>query len=83
MVAMLQMISYGGGPEPPTPRCQYRLRLVSYGEGTCVSRSTYLAASAAQQRLPAGVFAFFFVLQFGVAAAELKRRRVKASHALA
>ena len=48
-----------------------------------MSRSTYLAASAAQQRLPVGVFAFFFVLQFGVAAAELKRRRVKASHALA
>jgi hypothetical protein len=83
MVSFLQMVAYGGGPVSPTRRCQYRLNLVSYGEGTCVSRSTYLAAGAAQQRLPAGVFAFFFVLQFGIAAAELKRRRVEASEALA
>lgn len=64
IVAMLQMISYRGGPEPPTPRCHYRLRLVSYGEGTCVSRSTYLAAGAPQQRLPAGIFAFAYFWQY-------------------
>jgi hypothetical protein len=39
-----------------------------------VSRSTWLAAGAAEQRLVAGILAAFFVMHFGMAAAELRRR---------
>jgi hypothetical protein len=63
------------------PRCRYRL--VNHGEYTCVSRSTYIAARDAEQRLVAGVLGGFFVVQFGSAAAELRRRRVAASQVLA
>jgi hypothetical protein len=70
-----------GGPAAPTPRCRYRL--VSHGDYTCVSRSTYISARDAEQRLVAGILCGFFVVQFGVAAAELRRRRVAARQALA
>jgi hypothetical protein len=62
-----------GGPTSPAPGCRYRL--VNHGEYSCVSRSTYLAAAAAEQRLAAGVLLGFFVLHFGIAAGELRRRR--------
>ncbi len=69
-----------GGPAAPTPRCRYRL--VNHGEYT-VSRSTYIGARDAEQRLVAGILCGFFVIQFGIAAAELRRRRVAAWQALA
>jgi hypothetical protein len=61
-----------GGPTSPTRSCQYRL--VNHGVYSCVSRSTYIAVGAAEQRLVAGVLAGFFVAHLGFAAAELRRR---------
>ena len=66
-----------GGPTSPAHGCPYRL--VNHGEYSCVSRSTYIAAAAAEQRLASGAFLGFFVVQFGVAAAELRRRRGRTS----
>jgi hypothetical protein len=71
MTAFRSLIS--GSPTSPTPACPYRL--VDHGTYSCVSRSKYLAAGAAGQRLAAGVLAGFFAIHFGVAAAELRRRR--------
>jgi len=70
-----------GGPTSPTPRCRYRL--VDHGVYSCVSRSTYFAAGAAQQRFAAGIPGGFFVIQFDLAAGELRRRRTAAPAALA
>jgi hypothetical protein len=70
-----------GGPAPPSRRCRYRLD--DHGRYHCVSRSTYVAARDAEQRLAAAFFGSFFLVQFGMAAAELRRRRVTAPHALA
>jgi len=42
-----------------------------------VSRSTWLAAGAAEQRFVAGILAGFFVAHRGLAAAELGRRRAE------
>ena len=44
---------------------------------SCVSRSTWLAAGAAEQRFVAGILAAFFVMHFGMAAAEPRRRGVE------
>ena len=70
-----------GGPTAPTPGCRYRL--VNHGDYTCVSHSRYIAARDAERRFVAGIFCGFFVVQFGIAAAELRRRRVAARQALA
>jgi hypothetical protein len=45
----------------------------NHGSVTCISRSTFLRADAAQQRLAAGFFLFVFTLQFGVAWSETAR----------
>lgn len=62
-----------GTPTSPSRRCPYRLE--EGGDYTCVSRSTYLAAGAASQRFATSILGAFFVIQFGIAAAELSRRR--------
>jgi hypothetical protein len=70
MTAFPSLLS--GNPTSPGPGCQYRL--VDHGDYSCVSRSTWLAAGAAEQRFVAGILAAFFVLHLGMAAAELRRR---------
>jgi hypothetical protein len=62
-----------GSPTSPAPGCPYRL--VNHGTYDCVSRSDYLAAGAAGQRLAAGILGAFLAVHFGVAAGELRRRR--------
>lgn len=62
-----------GTPTSPSRRCPYRLE--EGGDYTCVSRSTYFAAGAASQRFATSIVGAFFVIQFGIAAAELSRRR--------
>ena len=70
-----------GSPTSPSRHCRYRLE--EHGEYTCVSHSRYVSAGAGVQRLAAGFLGACFVVQFGIAAAELRRRRVEGSHALA
>jgi hypothetical protein len=62
-----------GTPASPSRLCHYRL--VSHAEYTCVSHSRYVSAGAGEQRLVAGFLGACFVVQFGIAAAELRRRR--------
>ncbi|HJU36927.1 MAG TPA: hypothetical protein VJ716_05870 [Gaiellaceae bacterium] len=71
MTAFPSLLS--GNPTSPAPGCRYRLD--NHGEYSCVSRSTWLAAGAAEQRFVAGVLGAFFVFHLGLAAAELRRRR--------
>ncbi len=63
-----------GVPDGGSPACPYRLN--NHGSVTCVSRAVYEHTGASEQRLAASVLAGFFVMQFGIAAAELTRRRV-------
>jgi hypothetical protein len=62
-----------GTPGDPIPGCRWTLD--NHGAITCVSHATYLHAEAALQRFVAGVFAFFYTIHLGAAAAELVRRR--------
>jgi hypothetical protein len=62
-----------GGPGRPSARCPYRL--VDHGDFTCVSHHTYVHVGAAENRFVAAVLGGFFVLQSGVAAGEVLRRR--------
>ena len=65
-----------GGPGRPSARCPYRLD--NHGEFTCVSHRTYVHVGAAENRLAAAALGALFILQSGVAAGELARRRKSA-----
>ena len=66
-----------GGTNGGTPGCPYQLN--NHGSLSCVSLTTYQHVGAAEQRLVAGMFLFFFVFHFAVAWGELVRRRETAA----
>jgi hypothetical protein len=66
-----------GGTNGGTPGCPYQLS--NHGSLSCVSLTTYQHVGAAEQRLAAGMFLFFFVFHFAVAWGELVRRRETAA----
>lgn len=62
-----------GGPAAPGGGCAYRV--ASHGVYTCVSRTSYDLAGAAEQRIAAGVFLFFYALHLYAALASGKSIR--------
>jgi hypothetical protein len=62
--------TFHGGPAGPGGGCAYRLQ--GHGIYTCVSKTAYDLAGAAQQRMVAGIFLFFYAMHFYAAAASSK-----------
>jgi hypothetical protein len=64
------IFTFHGGPAGPGGGCAYRLQ--AHGIYTCVSKTTYDLAGAAQQRMVAGIFLFFYAMHFYAALASSK-----------
>lgn len=62
-----------GGPAAARPGCAWPLE--NHGAVTCVTRAKYVQAGASAERFAASVLSAFYVVHFGVAAGELRRRR--------
>jgi hypothetical protein len=63
-----------GAPQATgNPACPYSAD--NHGSVTCVSKTAYLRAEAAEERLAAGVLLVFFTMHFGVAWSEVLRGR--------
>jgi Protein of unknown function (DUF2510) len=62
-----------GGPASAGNGCRYRLS--NHGSYTCVSKRTYQAAGAAEQRLAAGVLLAFYAIHAGAALGSLPAPR--------
>jgi hypothetical protein len=62
-----------GGPAGAGNGCRYRLS--NHGSYTCVSKSTYEAAGAAEQRLAAGILLAFYAIHTGAALGSLPARQ--------
>jgi hypothetical protein len=59
--------TFHGSPLGPGGGCAYRLS--SHGVVSCVSQTAYELAGAAQQRMVAGIFLFFYAMHFYAALA--------------
>jgi hypothetical protein len=59
--------TWDGGPAGPGGGCAYRL--MSHGVYTCVSKTAYYLAGAAEQRIAAGSFLFFYAVHLYAALA--------------
>jgi hypothetical protein len=59
--------TWQGGPAGPGGGCAYRL--MSHGVYTCVSKTAYDLAGAAEQRIAAGAFLFFYAIHLYAALA--------------
>jgi hypothetical protein len=65
--------TWQGGPAGPGGGCAYRL--MSHGVYTCVSQTAYYLAGAAEQRIAAGSFLFFYAVHLYAALASGKAIR--------
>ena len=66
--------TWQGGPAGPGGGCAYRL--VSHGVYTCVSKTAYYLAGAAEQRIAAGIFLSFYAMHLYAALASGKPDQV-------
>jgi hypothetical protein len=64
------IFTFHGGPAGSGGGCAYRLQ--GHGIYTCVSKTAYDLAGAAQQRMVAGIFLFFYGMHFYAALASGK-----------
>lgn len=67
------MFTFHGGPTGSGGGCAYRLQ--GHGIYTCVSKTAYDLAGAAQQRMVAGIFLFFYAMHFYAALASSQASR--------